>query len=162
MSLRPLLWILVFVCGLRTSLFLCTISFQTWLFSCFFHYWTNEMTAKVVIILRTCLTPHTQVTLTPKQTWCGILKKNHFRRLVLECIRETGNICAPFIRLERGREQTQLLWPAAHTTHWRYERTTSTNRVAANNRDMLQSEYSLDRSPVHHRTHTLHSHTHGI
>lgn len=46
-----------------------------------------------------------------------------------------------------------------HRTDWRHERTTSVHRVAANNRDVQHSEYSLDRSPVHHRTHTLHSYS---
>lgn len=41
----------------------------------------------------------------------------------------------------------------------RHERTISINRVAANNGDVQQSESSLDRSPVHHRTHT-HTPTH--
>lgn len=55
---------------------------------------------------------------------------------------------------KHSRSDLQVTPLLSHRTHWRHERTTSVSCVAANNGDVQQPEYSLDRSPVDTHTHT--------
>lgn len=114
MSLRPLLENSVFACAPGSSLFLCTTSFQN---GCLVflnderkNCWANKPAAPAVVIIpRTCLTPHARAA-----------PRNVSKRIFLELTGAPENRRGPFIRLDRSGGWICPLRPAGHaiTTRW--------------------------------------------